>query len=190
MMKLLLPFLLLFTLSALAQDERPAPPIDDATGKIIYTEVVALDSARTSADLYSSAREWFAKAYKSSNNVLQMDDREGGRIVGKALMQVYHRALGRDFPSGYINYTISVYVKDGRYKYEVTDFHHTGQLLSSGGSIPDMGPCEDFLYPKKKRAKKTYDYYLEQMDLNTRALILSLRESMNTQTASLESEDW
>lgn len=98
--------LVLFNSVLFAQKETPKLPIDPETQKITYSEVVIVDSLSTKDELFSLAREWFAKAYNSSTNVLQLEDKENGKIVGKALMQVYYKSMGMTSPSGYINYTI------------------------------------------------------------------------------------
>src|SRR5690606_9337869 len=70
--------------------EKPNLPIDNSTNKVLYSEVVLVeDSAANQQNLFSRAREWFAKAYKSSNNVVQMEDKESGKIVGRAVMKAY-----------------------------------------------------------------------------------------------------
>jgi hypothetical protein len=181
---LLFSALTLFSVSnAFGQKETPKLPIDSLTNKITYSEVVYVDSLANKQELFSRAREWFAKAYKSSTNVIQMEDKESGKIVGKALMQVYHKALGSNYPSGYINYTISIYIKDGRYKYEVTDFHHT-----------DYGICENMINTTDKTMgmsyQKTYNYYLYQMDNNIKDLIFNLKASMTTKATNTKKDDW
>jgi len=198
---LLFSALILFSVSnAFGQQEKfnkkvtPKLPIDNLTNKITYSEVVYVDSLANKEELFSRAREWFAKAYKSSTNVIQMEDKESGKIVGKALMKVYHKTLGSNYPSGYINYTISIYLKDGRYKYEVTDFHHTGQLVSGGNRIPDFGICENMINTTDKTMgmsyQKTYNYYLYQMDNNIKELISDLKASMTTKATNTKKEDW
>lgn len=185
---------LLLTINANAQKETPNLPIDTVTKMITYTEVVNVDTSLTKLELYSRAREWFAKAYNSSQNVIQMDDKESGKIVGKALTQVYHKALGSNYPSGYINYTISIYLKDGRYKYEITNFHHTGQLVSGGNRIEDFGPCEEMINTKKKTwgmsYQKTFNYYLLQLDTKTKSLIEDLKISMASKALNSKKNDW
>jgi hypothetical protein len=89
--------------SVLGQKETPKLPVDSSTNKITYSEVVYVDSLADKQELFSRTREWFAKTYNSSNNVIQMEDKENGKIVGKALIQVYHKVLGANYPSGYIN---------------------------------------------------------------------------------------
>lgn len=176
------------------KDVTPTFPFDDETKRISYAEVVLVDSSISKNELYSRGREWFAKAYKSSTDVIQMDDKESGKIVGKALMQVYHKALGGNYKSGYINYTISLYFKDGRYKYEVTNFHHTGQYVGDGNSISDYGPCEDMINTTKKTMgisyQKTFNYYLSQMDENVKGLIADLKATMGKKAEEKKKDDW
>ncbi|MDZ4806788.1 MAG: DUF4468 domain-containing protein [Bacteroidota bacterium] len=183
----------LLTVNANAQKETPNLPIDTITKMITYTEVVNVDTSLSKQELYSRAREWFAKVYNSSQNVIQMDDKESGKIVGKALTQVYHKALGSNYPSGYINYTISIYLKDGRYKYEISNFHHTGQLVSAG-RIDDYGPCEEMIKTKKKTMgmsyQKTFNYYLLQLDTKTNSLIEDLKASMSSTALNNKKNDW
>lgn len=162
-------------------------PIDSSTNKITYSEVVRADSLKSS-ELYSMGREWFAKTYKSSTNVMQMEDKENGKLIGKALMLVYHKAMGINYESGYINYTISLYVKDGRYKYEITDFYHTAQLSQA----EDFGPCESMINTTKKSMgisyQKMFNYYLKQMNENTLSLIADLKKHMSTKVIGKKSE--
>ena len=176
------------------KDVTPTLPIDDETKSITYSEVVTVDSSISSNELYSRGREWFAKAYKSSTDVIQMDDKENGKIVGKALIQVYHKALGSNFRSGYINYTISLYLKDGRYKYEITNFHHTGQYVGDGNTIPDYGACEDMINTTRKTMgisyQKTFNYYLTQLDENIKSLIIDLKATMSKKADVKKKDDW
>jgi hypothetical protein len=177
---------LLSVSAAFGQKETPQLPIDSSTSKITYSEVVYLDSLANKQELFSRAREWFAKAYKSSTNVIQMEDKESGKIIGKALMQVYYK----EFPYGYINYTISIYLKDGRYKYEFTDFHHTGQ----GRNVPDFGICEKMIKTTDRYMgisyQKYYNYCLYQMDNNIKDLIKDLKAAMTTKATNSMKDDW
>jgi len=194
MKKMFFLFGLFISTHCFAQKETPNLPIDSETKKINYSEVVFLDSSITKQELFSRAREWFAKAYKSSLNVVQMEDKESGKIIGKALMQVYHKALGANYPSGYINYTISIYLKDGRYKYEITNFYHSGEYTGSGNKIPDYGACEEMINTTKKTMgisyQKTFNYYLFQMDRDIKVLISDLKSSMIKNVVATNKDNW
>lgn len=184
-MKFLLTTFMLLTsyIATFAQKETPNLPVDSTTNKITYSEVVTVDSSNNKQELYSRAREWFAKVYNSAQNVIQMDDKESGKIVGKALMTVYFKWLGASREGGYINYTLSVQLKNGRYKYEITDFYHTG-----GVDYPDYGSCESMM--KSKHQKKVFNGFLIQLDNNIKALVLNLKESMAIQTTAGKKDNW
>ena len=196
MKKLVLPLLFICSLSY-GQKESLILPIDSITNKITYSGVVKIDSVNKQ-ELYSRAREWFAKAYKNSSKVIQMEDKESGKIVGKAMIEVYGSTLGIRNEGGNINYTISIYIKEGRYKYEVTDFYHTGFVSHSQygtAYIPDGGPCEK-LYKEKKGIpmintyKNTYEKYLNEMDITTKILIEDLKQSMESKSKNTKSDNW
>lgn len=187
--------IVLISLSVTAQKDTPNLPIDSLTKKITYSEVVFVDSNINKQELFSRAREWFAKVYKSSTNVIQMEDKENGKIVGKALMQVYCKSLGADRKCGFVNYTISFYLKDGRYKFEITDFYHSGQQVSIDNIIPDYGPCEYWIddkrkYPmmSQKGVQKISNYFLKQIDSNINYLIIDFKQAMKTKSSG--NDNW
>jgi hypothetical protein len=112
-------------------------PMDSTTGKYTFQGVVKVDSTSKN-ELYSRAREWFAKTFNSANNVIQMDDKEAGKIIGKGCFKVRCGKWDwddRKIERGVINFTLSIYIKDGKFKYVITDFsHEDGQVISSGRS--------------------------------------------------------
>ena len=118
-MKKLLLVLIFASIGFLAKAQRL--PIDTVNNAVIYSEVVFVDNIPKD-ELYTRAREWFARTFRSAQNVLQMDDKSAGKIIGK----------GNDRGSVYLaplvassfleRYTISITVKDGKYKYAIFDF--------------------------------------------------------------------
>lgn len=175
------------------KSDMPNFPIDTETNRVVYTEVVNVDSTITKNQLFSKAREWFAKAYNSSINVVQMADKESGKIIGKALLSVKMKTVfNSDYDGGNINYTISVYLRDGKYKYEITDFYHEGAYTSSG-TIPDGKSVVNMMNLNKgywgNSYEKTYLYFLIQMDNKIKSLISDLKISMNTKTDN-NGTDW
>src|SRR5665647_1743863 len=81
MKNLILITLLLIPCFSFAQEVQL--PINPKTQKIEYTDLVKVDSTLTSDELYTRARSWFATAFKSANNVIQMEDKSSGIIIGK-----------------------------------------------------------------------------------------------------------
>jgi hypothetical protein len=84
--------------------------------------------------LYSRAFEWVAKTYNSARAVIQMQDKESGKLVVKGLTRISIRG----YEGGVVTHTLSIYVKDGRYKYILTDLNHDAtavQNVSPGGPL-------------------------------------------------------
>jgi hypothetical protein len=91
---------------------------------LTYSEVIKVDSV-SAKELYNRAKLWLASSYNSSKDVLQIDNTNDGQILGKALF-TYHSNVfvSSENTKGNIKYTITITAKDGRYKYEITDFIH------------------------------------------------------------------
>ena len=111
------------------------------TDKWEFTEVVQVDSAITKDLLYNAARDWFAITFKSSKSVLEIEDKEQGKLFGKGKFQMNKKV------HGYVDFTILIQVKAGRYKYTLSDFVQTDAIGSNsfhgvppnGGTHFDMG---------------------------------------------------
>jgi uncharacterized protein with TBP-like fold DUF4468 len=94
----------------------------------------------TKNDIYVRAYEWIAKTFTSAKDVIQMNDKEAGKIIAKAVLVIdgaknMYGVIGKD----YIHYTISIDVKDNKYKCVLSDFYHEGGIYGnqqcSGGSL-------------------------------------------------------
>ncbi|WP_165836081.1 DUF4468 domain-containing protein [Marinifilum breve] len=94
-----------------------------------YTEVVNVDG-KTADQLYSSAREWFAETFKSANAVLQMDDPVAGKLIGNGISQVHITVRSMTVPVD-MSFSIKVFVKDGKYKYDINSILIGGQYKST-----------------------------------------------------------
>lgn len=158
---------------------------------ISYTEVVNVDSTLSANELYSRARSWFAETYRSAQDVIQMDDKENAKIIGKSNFK-YDRI--NDKASGWVSYTITIEARNGRYKYTITNFIHessTGNLYSFG-LITDDAQCP---YPKVGGAvlqswrNKIWDDIKSKIKVQTPSVIKSLKSSMN-QPALSNKDNW
>jgi hypothetical protein len=72
-------------------------------------------------DAFVAAHAWIAKNFNSANDVIQMQDKDAGMIVVKAVF-AYSYTLKDPFVtmpmSGLLNYTLSLQVKDQKMKME------------------------------------------------------------------------
>lgn len=183
MKKLLLSLLLIISFSVTAYCQEA----------LIYSEVIKVDSI-SQAELYNRAKLWFSTAFVDSKSVIQLDDKEDGQIVAKAKM-VYNPKVftGSSQTEGYINYTIKVFVKYGRYKYEMSDFFHDPKGCEYGkycvGKITTDKDCPNPKTLAKGWSNKVWNDIKNQIDVNTTSLLAGLRKNMDKQTES-KKEDW
>jgi hypothetical protein len=121
-------FVTILSLRSYSQDSLSSP--------LEYSKVVNVDTTLSSKELYNRARAWFAETYRSAQDVIQMDDKEIGKIIGKGNMKYVSSVfVGSNGTKGWIRYTISIQVKDGRYKYDISNFLHEGNAFNPYGAI-------------------------------------------------------
>jgi hypothetical protein len=108
-------YLLLFTLSSFGQD-KPLP--FDERGKLIYYEVVATTTTPKDS-LISRAKTFFesdVKKYKISS--IKADT----LLEATGKMMISKSALGMARPLGAVDYNFYAEVKEGKYRFWLTDF--------------------------------------------------------------------
>jgi len=161
--------------------------------KLTYSEVVQTDSISQN-ELYNRAKLWFATTYNSANDVLQMDNKEEGQLIGKAILKYNPNVLsGSEQTKGNINYTIKIFVKNGRYKYEITDFIHDPYGNQYGkysmGVITTSEECPNPKPMAKGWSDKVWKDIKSQIETNMNSLIPSMKQGMKKKTETKKS-DW
>lgn len=100
---------------------------------LTYSEVVQAEGV-SKEELYNRAKLWMASAFVDSDEVLRDENRDGGYIMVKPLMEYNPRIFsGSANTKGYISYELNITVKDGRYKYTLSNFRHKPTQLN----LPD-----------------------------------------------------
>lgn len=123
------------------------------------------------SELFVKASEWLAKSYNNSKAVIQYSDKEAGKIVGKALYQTPSllSGLGGLIGDETVDYTITIDVKEGKYKCVLSDFiHKGGEHYASGLGLVHSYACgsmnatycrgEGTIYNKSFLLSKEYCY--------------------------------
>jgi hypothetical protein len=142
-------------------------------GLVEFQEVVAVEGA-DEGELYDRARAWFSKAYVSAESVLDLEDREAGRLVGKGVISL--PGMG----SYIVRHVLTVEVKDERYRYtldKVTWSAGQGTAKTPPRPMTDKGNMMGKLTAKKDI--RAWD------ELNT--LIDSLKAAMQ---AANDDDEW
>ncbi|RZJ94736.1 MAG: DUF4468 domain-containing protein [Hymenobacter sp.] len=121
----------------------------DATGHIVYTEVVQVPGA-TQAELYARAKLWFVDTFKSAKDVVQAEEKEAGVIQGTGYRDIAVMSMG--IPNREkLWYTVKIAVKDGRYKYDVTNFRVQLYPNQSNPNPGEPGPAERSVSTDQKK---------------------------------------
>jgi hypothetical protein len=121
-----------------AADVTPLP-IDAQTQRITYQDVVPVPGV-SQADLYDRAAAWAARTYPVPGQLASHPEAgelvvQGQRIV--TLRTTYAEVLRGSY-AGVVHHKLTIYVKDGRYKYILTDLTHDASgvpNLRSGGAL-------------------------------------------------------
>jgi|GEM_PF-1116044 len=131
----LLILLFLLPVLAFSQDNKKDATVEEVEsaydslkkvdGQYEFTEVVQLDSTYKKEILYRNAKLFFANISRSAKDVLQYDDREEGKVIGKGTVQIteHQNVLLSAFSEiRTTNFTLEISSKDGRYKYRMFGF--------------------------------------------------------------------
>ena len=147
--------------------------------------------------LYSKTKSWIAKLFNDANQVVKMDDKEGGRFVVKYLFQIERVTYMQRVESVYCNLTIQIDLRDCKYRIVVNE-----PILSS--VLPLYAPNLSSTYvqfysknisPKQLRAlfegEKAwflrYDMYYNKIKIESEGLILGFENFIKK---DIKKDDW
>ena len=147
--------------------------------EVTYTNVVTVDSVKAT-ELYIRAKLWLADAYKSSKDVIQVEDKEAGQIVGKGIASVNWQSTFMSISETKVYHTITIQVKDGRYRYEISSFL-VKYDYKSGNTIQH---AESTLIQWSKNREENSKKYFANVDEVFKKLIASLEKAMNKPSKS------
>lgn len=163
-----------------AQTESPFP-MDPDKPEAKWEGVIPVDGVNTD-ELYKRGLAWMNSFYTNPAGVIKLQDPKG-EIEGKARFKLNNKdKKGIVTPSGgFVEYTIHLMFKDGRYRYEITRVHWVTQ------SYYDVSKWAD---PKQANYQaETFNFYIEQTNTYVDSLLDSLEDHMKKAPAK-EKSDW
>lgn len=179
--KTLLFLISLFTFSGVFSQ---ALPYDSVQKKLIYTEVVQVPGA-DAAKLYDRAMAGLNILYKDLATKLTTNDKTNGKVVLKHFDQLMLKdpKTGVLYQSDLVKFNITIMMKEGRYKFEITNFTiDRGIKFPIEKYITKDDPYYDY---KKERA----DEKLACLNKDILAILVTLKDSMSKDVTKTK-EDW
>lgn len=136
-------------------------------------------------ELYKPIRVWVSKTFYDSKSVIQMDDKELGKIVCKGIIQVdgAKNFLGSSVGKDQVHFTLNIDIKDGKYRLIYDDLVHKAGYYNgakAGGSLcndkPYKGGSLEF---SKKRWNSVKAYVADQINSLYKELQSDIRTISN-----------
>ncbi len=115
-----------------------------------------ISEGKSKSELYVVLNEWFATTYNSANDVIQMQDKESGIIIGKGSMKYSMKGMSYACYSGYIEYTIKTVANDGSVNISLTSFSHKAKATSTSSCTLGLITTSE-KYTEKGMSKKYHN---------------------------------
>lgn len=147
--------------------QNAVPPQDADTKLFTYKEVVLVEGNKS--DLFNRAIAWVNKQYKNPTEATKVRDPQTGVIDILHRIEVYNNDKGSRLLAGVVDYSLKIELKDGRYRYIITNL-----TLRQSSRFP----IEKWLDKTDKQYQPAWDSYLAQVDENCRKIIASLKQEM------------
>lgn len=160
---------------------------------ITYSKVIQVDSVNKDM-LFQKGRQWFNDAFKSSKDVLQINDKESGELAGKGFMNIPYKypALGTKFNYDVdVFFKVNIWVKDGRYKYEFTHFDAVTKPYPNAsapfGLLTSAAECPiKWSMVSKKNMNKMWDEVKDKVGKNVAILVAALSATMDSKASKVD----
>lgn len=159
-----------------------------AQDPVACSEVIQMEGL-SQREIYNTAKNWLITSFKSAKDVIQMDDVEGGLIIGKGSTDYKNKSITYAASSGYISFVIKIQARDGRFKITVSDYRHTS-THSQYGDFWSMGLITDQPFDGKgKQGLKVYEDVYPKSITHCSYMIESIKKFFES-NAIKEEDDW
>lgn len=165
---------------------------DEEKQAAIMEGVVEVENSNQE-ELYNRAKLWMAGNLKSSDNQTLYDDESHQQIIASGNLLLDNKGLQINRS---LNFKLSVFFKDGRFKYVVDQMVLDLTNTSLDGTnktrfVESVNDIYSKYYKKNQKSKKEKSRYkiMDELDEELGKLIDNLQQSLS-QTAVPESSDW
>jgi hypothetical protein len=166
-------------------------PLKD--GRVNYTAVIEMPN--TSKDeLYNRAKLWFVKTFKDSKEVLQIDDKENGKIVGKGNSKIYWNYSGLAAPTEVSLWQLfDISIKENKIRIIITDINCKYFVTSTAYTISSFMNVSIEEWATKKNGKiirpENTTKFFESVDKDIQSTLNSFEIFLKDPTISTNNKD-
>lgn len=151
------------------------PKVD---GQYQYQEVVQVDKS-IKTDLFKKAKIYFVDNFKSANDVIQYQDADEGKIIGKGYFSVNELKFLTNV-EWQVYYGTEILCKDGKYRYRLYDITIKQVWSGSGPSnVRNLSLDEATEETTKGQLKKVATNLFIKMTKEFDGSILSIKDYMS-----------
>lgn len=158
----------------------PELPRNEQTQKVQYQEVVDMPGI-SATELGKRAVNWGKKYYTNWNGLGATIDTVNGKIFAKPQVTLYRTLKdGTKAIANVIKYSITIDLKDGKYRITITDFTIKAASIT---------PVET-LFSESSSTKEDNYNQLSQLDADMNSLLDSLKSDMEIPSIQVKKDDW
>ena len=152
-----------------------------------FNTIVKSDSLNKET-LYDILIDWTSVNFNSANNVIQLSDKENGKIIIKAKETYSFGRTVYNCYDGHLNFTLKIMIKDERYKISIFQLAHNSQynIKCSLGDITTSELYASKGWGKRDKNKIWNDLKIKSKNLND-LILNSIRLKINNYT---KEEKW
>lgn len=165
--------------------ERIVLNIDSVTNLITYLGVI--EQEETGSDsLYVRARRWANKKFgKNDKSVFEIDKKNQKLVINGTITAYRYGSKYTKRDIGKYHFKMTVMIKEGRYRYQISNFVHEGIKPNKGEPARNYF---EFYYTSTKNVK-AYDQILRDADSDLKRLIDDFVKHMKDPII-VDEDDW
>ena len=151
-----------------------------------YSSVLQAEG-KSAKDIYNSVKAWSATAFTGAKAATQVDNPESCFLSFNSNIQYSTKSMVLSAYDGWINFTLTIQCRDGRYKVEMTNISHENKPSATKSCQLGVILADEGAY-KSHNKKVADDIKAKTADLFD-GLCASMQDAMSKETASAE-DDW
>jgi len=167
-------------------------------GEVEYSEVVPLEGL-TTEQMYNKAKLWIVSTLKSGDNMVELSGESSDQIVSTGNLVIDDVWLiggkaGYDAKNIRLNFKFSIFIKEDRYKYVVTNFTLTYDVVYDvelrviESVVTDLGDTKASILENKKNPEKKEEFVARIKTASDQALKELIKDFNDTMKNPVD--DW